>query len=299
MVSNQFKKASAVLGCFIVMTQSTYAGEDLFGHLKLAEPLPKGAWEVYQTVTSRSDKGTGSYQAYNTETEIEYGLTDRFTISGALLGQSLNTSGLLIDAYMPGDKAYGLQVSGVEAKMAYNFLSAAKDDLGVTGFFGVESLRLDPHSGQDKNTFSLTTGMNVQKYFMEGQLIWAGNWSMEATKATRAPIADLPDGFEWPTEAEVELEFSGGTGLSYRFMPNWFIGAELQYQEEYETEVNRERFSLFGGPSIHYGGESFWFTLSWLTQLNGGGESYAGQPGGLHLIEKTKQEIIAKVGFNF
>ena len=36
-----------------------------------------------------------------------------------------------------------------------------------------------------------------------------------------------------------------------------------------------------------------------LDQISGGGEAYEGQPSGLHLIEKTEQEIRFKVGLNF
>jgi len=40
--------------------------------------------------------------------------------------------------------------------------------------------------------------------------------------------------------------------------------------------------------------------LSYLPQISGGGEKYDGQTDeNLHLIEKTKQEIRLKLGFNF
>ncbi|MCB1051256.1 MAG: hypothetical protein H6510_02460 [Acidobacteria bacterium] len=278
---------------------SLFAGEDLFGHLKLAEPLPKGAWELYQIVANRSDKGTGTYEAYNYEWEVEYGVTNRFTLSGGLAGQGLDTSGLLVDGYLPGDNEYSFKLSGAELKMAYNFLAPAKDGVGLSMFLGVEKTWLDPHSGFDKDSLSLSTGVNLQKYFLEGQLIWAGSIGVESTKATRGELEGLPEDFEWPTFAEVELEWTGRTGLSYRFVPKWFVSLEAEFQQEYETEVNLERESLFMGPSVHYGGKKFWLTLSYLGQVRGSGETYEGQPDGYHLIEKTKREIILKVGFNF
>ncbi|WP_340266255.1 DUF6662 family protein [Sphingobium mellinum] len=57
---------------------------------------------------------------------------------------------------------------------------------------------------------------------------------------------------------------------------NWFIGAETQYSSEYETEVGQKRWSLFAGPTIHYGGQKFWAILTWFPQLKGGGERYEG-----------------------
>ncbi|WP_062059095.1 DUF6662 family protein [Cellvibrio sp. OA-2007] len=282
-----------------LLTLPAHADENLFGYIKGAEVLPDGALEFYQVVTQRSDKGVGKYTAYNTETELEYGVSDRFTIKGELKGQAIDTSGLLIDAYMPGDEKYGLKFQGVEIAGKYNFLSPALDDFGLSVTTGLDYLVLDPHSGRDKDTVSIDLELELQKYFMEGQLIWAANFGTEATRAKRKPIDNLPEDFEWPTGMEVEIEFWAGTGLSYRFVPNWFIGVETLYETEYETEVAMERQSLFAGPSLHYGGADYWFTLTYFDQISGGGEGFDGQPDGLHLIEKTEQEIRFKLGLNF
>lgn len=284
--------------CLVILAMNALAGEDLFGHLKLAEPLPQGAWEVYQVATQRRDKGTGQYTAINTISEFEYGTTDRLTLSFGLAGQGIETSGLRVDGYLPGDNEYGFKSSGVELNLAYNILAPARDAMGLSYVIRLEKLWLDPHSGFDKDSLSLTTGVNLQKYVFEGQLIWAGNLALEATKATRRELEGLPDDFEWPTFAEVELEFTARTGMSYRFVPKWFLSIEGEFQQEYETEVNLERESIFVGPSVHYGGKNMWFTFSYLGQVSGRGETYDGQPDGYHLIEKTKHELIAKIGIN-
>lgn len=282
-----------------VLTLNAHADENLFGYIKGSEVLPAGAWELYEVVTQRADKGVGEYTAYNFDTELEYGVTDRFTVKGELKGQSMDTSGLLIDGYLPGDEKYSLKFQGTEITGKYNFLSPALDDFGLSMTTGLEYLVLDPHSGKDKDTISIDLEVQMQKYFMEGQLIWAANFGTEGTRATRAPIDDLPEDFEWPTEMEVEIEFWAGMGLSYRFVPNWFFGLETLYETEYETGVAMERDSLFAGPSLHYGGEDFWMTFTYFDQIRGGGETFDGQPDDLHLIEKTEQEVRFKVGFNF
>ncbi|OYV24286.1 MAG: hypothetical protein B7W97_00160, partial [Mycobacterium sp. 20-66-4] len=56
---------------------------------------------------------------------------DRFTGAVYLLGQSVNTQGLLIDGYIPKDENSGLRLSGMEVSAKYNFLSPAKDDFGL------------------------------------------------------------------------------------------------------------------------------------------------------------------------
>ena len=283
-----------------MFSNPTRADENLLGYVKGAETLPEGAAEFYQFFTQRKGKSAGHYEAWNTVSEFEYGVSNRFTASAALLGQSIDTSGLVIDGYMPGDEDYGWKASGIELSAKYNFLSPALDDFGLSLLTSAEYTTLDPHSGKDKNTMSIEFNLIGQKYFLEGQLIWVGNIALEATRALRKQIDDLPEDFEWPTDAEMELEFKAGTGVSYRFVENWFVGAELLYEEERETEVDLERYSFFAGPSLHYGSANWWATLTYFKQLKGGGEQFDQQTDlDLHLIEKTEQEIRFKFGYNF
>lgn len=290
----------AVLMAPFISLNSAMADESLLGKVKGSEIMPEGAWEFDQTITYREGKGDGHYEAWNTKTEIEYGVTNRLTAGVSLKGQSIDMSGLLVDGYLPGDEDYGWRASGIEADLKYNFLSPALDDFGLSGYLALDHNWLDPHSGKDKDTTSLELQMLMQKYFMDGQLIWAGNVGTEFTYAKRDNINNLPVDFEWPTDPEMELELMFGTGLSYRFANNWFIGAEVLYETEFETEVGQERYSWQAGPSIHYGGNAFWATFSWLPQISGGGEQFAEQDDkDLHLIEKTKNEFVFKFGVDF
>ena len=276
------------------------ADENLFGYLRGAETLPKGASEVYQWFTQRSDKGTGKYRALDSKTEFEYGLTDRFQLSAEFNAMAIDTHGLLIDGYLPAERKKGLRAQGVEVGLKYNFLSPAKDDFGLSATTTFEYAWIDPHSGQKKKELELETQLQAQKYFLEGQLTWVGNVGLRAAYEKRRAIANLPEGFDWPTDPEMELSLKLGTGLSYRFAPNWYIGAELLRESEYETEVGLERWSLFGGPTLHWAGKQWWATLTAFKQIRGGGERYEGQGSAhLHLIEKTKNEVRLKVGYNF
>jgi hypothetical protein len=291
-----------LVSCFalIGLTATAFADENLFGYLKGAEPLPKGAREIYAKATSRNNKGIGSYSALDLGVEFEYGFTDRLSAAFELKGISLETSGIVIDGYLPGDRNIGPTLSGFETSLKYNFLSPAKSSVGISLYTALDYSSIDPHSGQDKDTLSLENRLLLQKYFLDGQLIWVSNIALEVTRAVRAPIDNLPPDFDWPTEPEMEVEIGLGTGLSYRFAPNWFIGVEGWYEQENETEVGLERWSLQAGPSLHYGGQKWWATLTWLPQLRGGGETYPGQSDeNLHLVEKTKVETRLKVGVNF
>lgn len=262
--------------------------------------MPEGAWEAYGIATHRSNKGSGTYNATDLKAELEYGLTDRMAISGAIRGLSIDTEGLIIDGYLPQAMNYTLKPAGVEAAFKGALLTPAKDDFGLATYFEFNYNLLDPNSGQDKKGISLEAMLLAQKYFMDGQLILAGNLGFEASNATRSAIAGLPEGFDWPLTNEVELEYIASTGLSYRFAPNWYLGAELLYETEYETEIGQERWSVFGGPTLHYGARDWWATLTWLPQWVGGGQQYEGQENtNLQLIERTEQEVRLKVGFNF
>lgn len=292
---------NGLLGCAALsLSLSAAADENLFGYVKGAETLPQGSTEFYQFFTLRNDKGQGTYRALDSATELEHGVSDRFTVSGELKALALDTSGLSIDGYLPGDKKTGLRLSGLEVAGKYNFLSPAKDDIGLSGTAAFSHGWIDLHSGERKKQFSAEFGLQVQKYFLEGQLVWVGNATLEATYAKRRHIDNLPAGFDWPQDPEMEIEPSFGTGLSYRFAPGWFAGAEMVHQSEYETEVGKERWSLFAGPTLHFANQQWWATATYFHQVRGGGEAYAGQShSNLHLVEKTRNEFRIKLGYNF
>lgn len=276
------------------------ADENLFGYVRGSEVLPKGSGEFYQWVTQRNNKGTGHYRAVDTKTEVEYGVTDRFQVSAEVNGLAVKSQGLLINGYLPKDIDANLRLQGFEVAAKYNFLSPAKDDFGLSAYTSFEYGRLDVHSGQQKRELEFEAQLQAQKYFLEGQLTWVGNIGLRAAHEKRKAIADLPEDFEWPTDPEMEISTKIGTGLSYRFAPGWYAGVEALFENEYETEVGQERWSIFGGPSLHYGGKQWWATLTVFRQLRGGGERYDGQPAKqLHLIERTKNELRLKVGYNF
>jgi hypothetical protein len=278
---------------------SAHADEHLFGYVRGAEPQPEGTWEFYQIVTQRSGKGLGRYTAWDTETEIEYGFSDRFAALLSLQTLSIDTSNLRVDAYIPEDNKYSVRPSGIEIGGKYSYLTPAKDFIGLTSYTSLMYQWKDVHSGLAKDSYSFEYTLSGQKYFLEGELILTANVGMEATYALRADVANLPPDFEWPVVPEMEIETTFATGLSYRFMPNWFAGGETNYQTEYETEVGRERYSWFAGPSVHYGSAKWWGTLTYFKQLRGGEGFEEQDDQTLHLVEKTKNEIRLKVGLNF
>ena len=298
-MKKSIKWSAVALSCGLALSQSAYSDEGLFGYVKGAEPLPKGALDFEQWFTWRGGKDLGSYNALDTKTELEYGITDRFAASIAMWGLGINSSGLMIDAYIPGDKKYPWRPDGVEAAVKYNYLTPALDDFGLAQYTSLSYFWYDVNSGYRKNVYAFETFLLAQKYFLDGQLVWAGNLGIEADSATRQPIQGLPEDFEWPLTPEMEIAITISTGLTYRIFSNWFVGAEVFYQTEHETVVGQERWSLQAGPTIHYAAKDWWATLTWMPQLVGGGTPFPGQTYNQQLIEKTSQEIRFKIGINF
>lgn len=301
------KALTAVMGLFCMNV--AVAGENLFGYTLGAEPTPQGAKEFYVNMTNRRDKGIGHYSANDVKLELEYGLTSKLTGHVELKGQTIESKGILVDGYFPRESSYGLSYSGIGGALTYNFLSAALDDLGLSIRVGVDWDQLDRNSGEQKDRKSISTALLLQKYFWDGQIVWAGNLGIESTNAKRARIAGYDvsadntqsiNGTEWPNYQEMELEWFITSGVSYRFAPNWYAGVEGIYEEEHETKVGLERATTFVGPSVHYGDKKWWATLTWLQQVSGSGEKIDGQDdSSLYLIEKTKYETRLKVGYNF
>lgn len=310
--------------------------------LTSAETRPEGSGKVQQTITRRADKGRGEYTAWNFGTNFEYGVAHNFTVGGGLRFQSIETSGLLVPGYLPGDESYSLQFGGFDITGKHKFLNTAEDFVGLAAFWKAQHDTLDKHSGLGKKVYALETGIALQKYLMEGQLTWRANAAVKAIHATRDDVAnvfndeggqvsadivhngqpgtlyfpdsgmcseeddagDFLDGdanracFEWPNFPEMEIELKFATGLSFRFMNNWYLSVEALYEEEYETEVDRERYSLFAGPGLHFEGQAFSFSIGYLQQIDGGGEKID-EADDLHYIEKTDNEIRIKLAYNF
>ena len=69
--------ANPILFSLLALATTASADENLFGWVRGAETLPKGDFDLYETVTFRTGKNVGEYRGFDSDTEIEYGFTDR------------------------------------------------------------------------------------------------------------------------------------------------------------------------------------------------------------------------------
>lgn len=272
----------------------TSADENLFGYVTGVDTLPKGAGEIYLWATDRRDKGQGDYAAQDYRIEFERGLTDRLT--GSLY---LNWRHHEIEGAAPIDETgmpeypdidrFGFQ--GVQASLKYNLVSPYTHPVGLSLYVEPGYSEIFKITGQEQQELSLETKLIVQKNFLDDQLVWATNLTPEFEVRK----------FDGEEDWETELAFEVTSGVSYRFAPKWFGALEARYHSEYpdwpDSDV-REHYALFAGPSLHYGAERWWWTLTYLPQLTGR-PADASRDEDLHLHEHEKREIRLKVGYNF
>ena len=260
-----------------------HATEPVFGYTYLAETLPAKAVEVELWSTYRSKKSQGTYKLFQNRAEIEYGVTDRWTMSLYLNSYSVtaennnsNASRNNYTAIGDGDEVSGggpvtfgsyvpfldklplpssrystRDFESVSVESVYQILSPYKDAIGLAGYVELT---------HGSKTTELELKAIVQKNFFDDQLVVAGNVALEFEREKWSGIG---------TEKESKLEFSGGA--SYRFAPGWRAGYELRNERSYKghslSASNRDYSAWFGGPNIAYAAQTWFVTLTVMDQL--------------------------------
>jgi hypothetical protein len=277
----------AVISLLAVTLSNTCADEQLFGWVRGAETLPQGRGEVYQFVTLREGKVEGTYLGTDFETEVEYGFTDQFQASLSLENRYLYNRGVSGDRDAVDDTNH-FTFGGVAASGKYRILSPFKDPIGVALRLEGGYVLHDEVDGLPEHERYIAPEIDFQKNFREDTIItelWTGaEWAWGKQPAEQYPR---------------ELALQGGMGIAYRFAPNWFIGVEGHVRAEYPLfEFNNfEHVVVYAGPSLHYGAEKWWATVSYGVQVYGQGvdEPRNGQT----FAEETRNQLRIKVGFNF
>ena len=276
------------------------ADENLLGYVYGAETLPQGKWEAYQWVTLRTGKATGSYRAFDLRTEIETGLTDRLQAAFYL-----NARAHHIDGVSGLEERDSFAFQGASAELKYRLRSPYIDGYGLALYVEPGYNRIDKIGGEVEEEIELETKLIFQKNFLEDTLIWSVNYTLEPEWAIghheeeeddEAPEAGEPAEHADEQEAHKELAEELSTGVSYRVAARWFVGTELRLHSEWPDFSHREHLAAFLGPTLHYGGERFWWTASVLPQIWGWPDDEVTD---LQLDEHERLEVRFKLGVNF
>ena len=266
---------------------SARSDEQLFGFVRGAETLPQDRSELYQFVTLRTGKAEGTYYGFDFETELEHGFTDKFQASVAVENHYFYNQGVDGDRDALDDTdAY--RFGGVTVSGKYRLLSTFKDPVGLalrleSGFF-----LHDEVDGLLEHEWFVAPEVDLQKNFRDDTLITAA-WFGTEWAWGKQPAEQYPR----------ELSFQGGTGISYRFAPDWFAGLESSVRAEYPRfDLNNfEHVVVYAGPSIHYSSKRWWATLTYVYQVWGRGVDEPRD--GKTFAEETSSKIRLKMGFNF
>ena len=304
----------AVAAAFLASAGPARADEPLFGYIYATDLLPKGQMEAEQWATLREGRSQGEFHALQTRSELSYGVEDDFQLSGYLnfawADVSHNTpSGdtsppeIFADYHAdPTSRFEKGRFESVSIEALYRFLSPYTDGIGM-------ALYVEPSIGP--RTIELENRLIFQKNFFDDRLVLAANitvgyeWRYLHGDPEADPLeADFHD--HWDKETDVNF----GLAASYRIVSNWALGLELQNEREWGgldpfRPSQRTNVAWYLGPTVHYGGESFFFTLTTLAQLpmahdfaNSGADNFV-VDGITNADDFENLRVRLKVGFYF
>lgn len=293
----------------------TSAGENMWVYAKGTDTRPQGSWEFKLSDTIRVGKDGNDYVFHDIRPEIEYGVTDKFTIGAEIMIFDHNYS--LDDEINPMFETQGgeggsynkTQYGGFELTTKYNVLSPYKDMMGLS--FGIsyenrDQYRLDG-ADIDQDSFVFTT-------FTQ----W--NWLDDTLTLVITPKVEF-ERRKSPGVLEEEFALDVAAGLTYRVAPKWFAGMEFRSQSDYLnpqeegefdpdldrssadlTDVRigtRHQYGNYFGPNIHYAEKEWWATVGALYQVSGGGSEHAYNNNGKNWDEHEKWHIGLSYGLEF
>lgn len=250
------------------------ADERRFTYTYEPEVLPQGVMEFEQWVTLRagrtSNVGEANYSQWELRQELEYGVSDRYSVS---LYLNSNLEGFRDPA--TGMGASNFRFSGVSLENRYMLLNPAEHVVGLT-------LYLEPRFSGDE--------AELEQKIILGQRFGDWKWAFNLTHAT-----EWKDNFH-TTEGELEATF----GITRDLGRHWSLGLELRDHNELPDYAKWENTALFLGPAINYRQEKWWATLSVLPQIYGA--NFGGDPDGHRNLDLTGHErvnirLIFGIGF--
>jgi hypothetical protein len=279
-VSRRFRSVTLAL-LLSTVASAACAEESMFAFVYTTDLLPQGKSEVEQWVTWRHQKIAGTYDQLEGRTEFEYGLTDRLQVAlyanyswtqafqNGPFGATTPPEQFADYVVGPNDMFRASRFTGVSGEAIYRILSPYTDPIGLAVY-------TEPTIG--KNFFELENKIILQKNFFDDLLTIAFNFTY-APEFRNLPGDDDPSAFNWQEETDVNF----GLAASYRFIENWSAGFEFLNEREYNsfnlTHLSNSGYYL--GPTIHFGGERFFFTATALWQMPWATEHSDTVPGSL------------------
>lgn len=190
--------------------------------------------EIEQSIYWSHQKPHQAFNAWQSRSEFEYGLTDDFQVSAYLNYEGERSHPH--PATGPDDTFHATSVSG---EAIYRFLNPYFDPIGLAVYF-------EPTFGD--NTRELETKLLLQKNFFNDTLRTAVNLNFE-------DIWEREEGV-WNRGSAAEFF----AGAAYNLTPEWSIGMEFDNENDFEGLFGAARAATdayYLGPTISYVGLPF------------------------------------------
>lgn len=279
---------------------SANAGEGAFGWIYTLDLQPKGEWEFEQRLQLTKQQAAGSYNAWVSRSELEYGVTSDFQLAGYLNAYYVNanqnytnpeacgnsptcTGGTPVpESHNPASPFRKAGIEGGSLEAIYRITNPVVSPIGV-------GLYLEPTIGRSKN--EIEGRLLLQSNFIDDKLMLAGNVVVAQEQLKFVGNGKVPESI---------LDFL--VGASYRFAPQWFGGVEARFHNDYSTYrlQNQTQKATFIGPNLHYASKDWWLTAAWRYQLKGNtcmGDGTAECSNARVWDSHGTNEFIVKLGF--
>jgi hypothetical protein len=249
-------------GALFAGASAVLADERHFAYTYETDVLPAGQWEFEQWVTNSNGREEGDFTRWDLRSEIEYGVTDRYSSALYLNWRSTRDS-----------ESNETEFKGVSWENIYQILNPNLDPVGL-GIYGEVSTDGLDYELEGKLLLSKPIG----DFILAANAIYEAEWEREDNK----------------TEEEATLEFTAG--VAYKINPSWSLGVETRNKSAYPDGLNldgQEYNTWSVGPNLHYGSPKWWGTLTVLPQVWGNGD---GSRGGRQLEHEEELEVRLLVG---
>jgi hypothetical protein len=229
--------------CFALAFLPASGSERYFSYTYEPETMPQSAFEFEQWLTLRAGRnkavGQENFNRWELREELEYGVTDNYTVSLYLHGSLENFHDPLTDR----DHSR-FHFDGVSLENRYLVLNPADHAVGL-------ALYLEPRLADGE--------AELEERIILGQRHGEWKWALNLTHAT-----DWSEDFH-ATEGEVEVSL----GITRHLSPRWSLGVEARDHNELPDYAKWENTALYVGPVVTYQRDKWWATLTVMPQVFG------------------------------
>ena len=228
-----------------------YASQRLFTYTYEPETMVQGEREFENWVTLRTQRddavGQHNYNKWETRQELEYGVTDNYTVS-FYLNESYEYFSTKETDETTGEettiKTRNSSFDGVSIENRCMILNPATNPVGLTIYFEPR------YSGEE---------LELEEKIILGQRVGDWKWALNIGHAT-----EWSDDFK-AKEGELEFTF----GLARDLSAHWNVGVEFRNHNELPDYSEWENTAFFVGPVVSYRQEKWWITVEALAQVYG------------------------------